>query len=80
MVTRVKMSGVQSGTRVVYRVKGGDLGSEAGFALVAPLAQVGGSSASGSSGCNGGLVSGAVPLPLLQIAHLPCCLYSIQQP
>ena len=60
------------GTRCTGGVS--DLGGEAGLALVAPLAQVGSSSASGGPGCHCCLVGTAVPPPLLQAAHLLCCL------
>lgn len=48
-----------------------DLVCEAGFTLVAPLAQVGGGGASGGSGCHSSLVHGAVLALLLQAHQLP---------
>jgi hypothetical protein len=57
----------------------GHLRCEAGFTLIAPLAQVGGSSPCGSSCGNSSLVGGTVLLLLLQTYQLPHCLYSTLQ-
>ena len=66
-------------TGVAANTSRGHLRCEAGFALIAPLAQVGSSGPCGSSCCNSSLVGGTVLLLLLQTHQLPHFLCSTSQ-